>query len=300
MKKMQLRETFIYFFILVGCTTSSDSSRKLFDVISSTPVLLGPGTISTSEFHEAVNYLDENNDALYFTRSDQQFDSSNIYVSYPKDGSWQSPLKLPFSNSGYDAGFSLSPNRDFGFFISKRSPGISGLSEKWNIWKVRSDQNGNWSEPEVLAAPLNSKGLECCMTMNKQGQAFFSSNRAGSWDIYEAQFRDGQFHNIKPVQGLINTEAGEWPAYVNEAGDFMLLSSIRDTGLGGDDIYVSRKSGDEWTEPILMDSTINSSSYEDSPMLTQDGKILLFSSWRDSEISKGRSNIYSVPFMVDE
>ncbi len=190
----------------------------------------------------------------------------------------------------------MSPGGDLAFFTSKRAPKVHGLSEEWNIWKVSVNENDDWGEPEVLEAPLNSEGLECCLTMNRKGLTFFSSNRAGSWDIYTAQFEDGQFKNIRLVEGLINSDEGEWPAFVNKAGDLLLLSSIRKSGIGGDDIYFSRKVGDSWSEPELMEGPINTTSYEDSPILTSDNKFLLYSSWRDNVTSNGRSNIYSIPF----
>ena len=291
-----MKKTYLYLIVLVACTAEPDSSGNLFDITSSEPVVVGSGTISTSEFHESISYLDEDNKALFFTRSDRQFERSTIHVSYFREGKWQEASKLPFSNSGYDAGLSFTPDRDIAFFTSKRDPNVEGLSEEWNIWKTTLDENGNWSEPEALGSSVNSSGYECCLTMNSKGQTFFSSNRDGSWDIYEAQFRNGKFQDIELVQGTLNSEEDEWPAAVNGAGDLMLLNSIRKSGRGGDDIYTSRKFEGYWSEPKLLDSPINTSSFEDSPLLTGNGKMLLFSSWRDTETSKGVSNIYVIAF----
>ncbi len=295
-----MKKICLYFIVLAACGSTTDSEQNLFDTSSSEPVLVGFGTISTSEFHESINYFDEDNKAIFFTRSDLKFNSSTIYVSYHKEGEWQVASKLPFSNSGYDAGFSFAPDRDFVFFTSKRNPNVRGLSEEWNIWKVGYDKNGNWSKQEVLEFPLNSEGLECCLTMNSKGQTFFSSDRAGSWDIYQAQFKDGRFYDIRLVDGSINSKEDEWPGTINEEGDLLLFSSIRKSGLGGDDLYLSRKSGETWSKPTMLDYPINSNSYEDSPVLTSDGKFLLFSSWREKANMKGLNNVYSVLFRDKE
>ncbi len=285
----------LYLFVLVSCSSVSDSS-DLFDKNSAAPEIVGFGTISSTEFHESINYIDEDNIAIYFTRSDRQFDSSVIYVSYYEKGEWQVGSKLPFSTSDYDAGFSFAPNRNLAFFTSKRTPNLPGLSAEWNIWKVSCDKVGNWSEPKVLDARLNSEGHECCLTMNGKGQTFFSSDRDGSWDIYEARFVDDGFVDVRKIEGFVNSEYDEWPGFINEDGNMLFFSSIRKSGLGGDDIYFSKKSGELWGDPVLLNLQINSNSYEDSPILTGDNRFLLFSSWRENNTSKGLSNIYFVPF----
>ena len=285
-----MKNLYVVLFILL----SACSDTNPFDFVSSSPVVLDPENISTSQFHESVNYLSDDLETIVFTRSTKDFSESSIYTASFRHGKWSSPEKLPFSDSNFDAGFSLAPSNESAFFTSKRDPNDSMLSAKWNIWQVNYRNDQMWGKPVVVPSPLNSQGEECCLTMNERGQALFSSNRDGSWDIYEAEYSGGGFSGVKKVSTVINSTNGEWPAFINSEGDLLIFSSIRKLGIGGDDLYLSRKTLGRWGAPILLDSRINTQRFEDNPLLSYDGRYLLFSSSRDTAFSKDVSNIYVV------
>jgi len=276
--------------LLSSCQAPNTHHDPLAEM-SLEPKILGQGIISTSEFHESINTISRTKDTLYFSRADKGFEQSTLLVSSFVDGKWDTPDTLPFSGDYYDAGLDFSPDQTIAFFTSKRAPNKKGLSKAWNIWKVQLKSH-SWGKPEVLEFPINSDSLECCFTMNEQGEAYFASNRSGSWDIYYTKYTGQSFEKITKVSNIINTLAGEWPSYIDRTGNLLIFSSIRKEGLGGDDLYLSRKNARTWSELRLLAAPINSPSYEDSPLLTEDGQVLLFSSWRETSFSKGVSNIY--------
>lgn len=275
---------------LCACHTP-ETQRDPFAEISSAPQVLAPEVISSSNFHESINAISEGNDTLYFSRSDKDFKQSTLFRSSFVDGKWNQPEQLAFSGEHYDAGLSFSPDGAWAFFTSKRLPDKENLSKEWNIWRFPR-QGHNWGTPEVVEFPINSDSLECCLTMNKQGDTYFASNRLGSWDIYHTKYIDGRFQPVAMLSDSVNSSAGEWPGYIDESRTFLVLSSIRKQGLGGDDLYVSQQRAGKWSKPLLLPSPINSPSYEDSPLLTANGEVLLFSSWRETGFSKRMSNIY--------
>ncbi len=279
--------------LLFGCQEPYPN-ESAFRAANTEPLILDIGNISTRAFHESLNYLSKDGKTIYFSRSDQEFQTSTLYVAQFAKGKWSTPKRLPFSSTDYNANLYFAPNEKTAFFTSKRHPNTEQLSKEWNIWTIDFNKEGAWGKPKVLPPPINSTHFECCLTMNQNGLAYFSSNRDGSWDIYEAQYSNNTFSNVKKLDNIVNSSKGEWPGYINEAGDVLLFSSIRKEGLGGDDLYITKKIEDTWTRPICLDSTINSASYEDNPRLSQDSQYLLFSSWRDTEFSKGVSNIFYV------
>ncbi len=258
---------------------------------TSRPQILDFGNISTADHHESINFISEDSQTIFFSRSDKEFKTSTLYSSAYNDGKWGKPEVLPFSGVHYDASLHFSQDKNTAFFTSNRDPNQEGLSREWNIW-MATMHGDSWSEPQVLPPPLNSDSLECCLTLNSQGQAFFSSTRAGSWDIYQANYNAGTFTNIAILQEPINSDRGEWPGYISEDGTTLLFSSTRKPGIGGDDLYITRFENGKWSEPRLFPEPINSSSYDDNPRLIMNGKILVFSSWRDNPTSRGVSNIY--------
>lgn len=61
-------------------------------------------------------------------------------------------------------------------------------------------------------------------------------------------------------------------------------------GLGSCDIYMSKKKGEEWQEPVNLGRGINTSGWESQPVVTPDEKYLFFASRRKG--GKGGSDIW--------
>ena len=47
------------------------------------------------------------------------------------------------------------------------------------------------------------------------------------------------------------------------------------------DLWYANRKGDDWQAPICMDSTINTNSGEDEPIISPDGQYVVFQSWKD-------------------
>jgi Tol biopolymer transport system component len=61
-------------------------------------------------------------------------------------------------------------------------------------------------------------------------------------------------------------------------------------GLGGDDLFLTRRTTRGWTPLEHIPAPINSAEYEYGPSLTADGRSLLFTSHR-----RGTADIYVIP-----
>ncbi len=57
------------------------------------------------------------------------------------------------------------------------------------------------------------------------------------------------------------------------------------------EIYTSEENNGEWSDPVSAGTTINSQTWEGQPCLSSDGKLLLFTSFRDS-VNPSNGNIY--------
>ncbi len=61
-------------------------------------------------------------------------------------------------------------------------------------------------------------------------------------------------------------------------------------GFGSCDLYYSKKSGNNWEQPVNLGNTVNSSAWESQPSFSSDGKTLYFASNRKG--GKGSSDIW--------
>ena len=64
---------------------------------------------------------------------------------------------------------------------------------KLNIWVVER-KNGEWSEPDLVAAPMNGKGNSACPCVTESGNLYFSrAMPSGAELMVICRYVDGQF-----------------------------------------------------------------------------------------------------------
>ena len=118
-------------------------------------------------------------------------------------------------------------------------------------------------------------------------------------DIYAMKLEDATYGDPVNLGEPINTEAGEGSPHVSPDGSMLLFSCLgREDCLGSSDIYICRRKKDgTWSEPVNPGKTINTSSSEQCPMISPDGKYLFFLSgrgqgsdtwWVDAKVITGK------------
>lgn len=231
--------------------------------------------ISTPDHHEGPSEMTPDEKVLFYTRSARDFSTATLRSAIWKDGAWHDQGPVSFSGTGYDSGASLTPDGGRLYFTSKR-PG-AGFPDEWNIWVAERAAGGGWGAPRPLEAPVNSDKFDCCLIAKAGTAVYFSSERDGTWDIFRATVADGRFSAPEKLPAGISGPHGEWPSYVDPQDRFLIFSSIRPDGEGGDDIYISFRRPDGWTAPRSLGPRVNTKDYEDGAILSADGKRLLWS-----------------------
>jgi outer membrane protein OmpA-like peptidoglycan-associated protein len=92
----------------------------------------------------------------------------------------------------------------------------------------------------------------------------------------------------------INTAYREMTPFISDKKQFLFFSSNRPGGVGGNDIYVSERLDDSWTNwstPVALPNPINSPFEDAQPFLNSHSGFLYFTSTRD-----GSSDIFRVDF----
>jgi hypothetical protein len=123
----------------------------------------------------------------------------------------------------------------------------------------------------------------------------FSSRISG--DLFMSTGHKGQW--TEPVKiDVINSRSWESSATISEDGSILVISSDRQGGYGGIDLYISRKGQDgQWTTPENMGAYINTSYDEDGPFIHPDGNKLYFSS--KGHNSMGGYDIFYTEYQED-
>ncbi|MBI2794052.1 MAG: PD40 domain-containing protein [Ignavibacteria bacterium] len=98
---------------------------------------------------------------------------------------------------------SLSFGEDTLFFASNGLPGYGGFDIYYCV-KVRDSSFKYWTKPRNLGPLVNSNGDELWFRQSDDGQFVYSSNKGGTFDIYEAITAD------RFVQSHTKQTCGDW------------------------------------------------------------------------------------------
>lgn len=149
------------------------------------------GDVNTSYF-ESSACVSPDGKTMYFVseRDKGGFGMGDIYMSRREGkNEWGKAVNLgPNINDEYDQiGVFIHPDGKTMYFASNSPKAIGG----YDIFKT-TFENGSWSKPENLGAPINTFGDERFFCMSTDGQtAWLSSDRkgtAGELDIWEIDF----------------------------------------------------------------------------------------------------------------
>jgi Tol biopolymer transport system component len=80
----------------------------------------------------------------------------------------------------------------------------------------------------------------------------------------------------------VNSLYDDFASHVSKDGLSLYFASNRPNGLGGEDLWVSRRGSrdDAWSTPVNVGSAVNTDANERSPALSRDGHLLFFASTR--------------------
>lgn len=153
-----------------------------------------------------------------------------------------------------------------------------------------------WRRGENVGNTFNTKLDEGMSTLVRDGRRMFFTackrdDVIGVCDIWEAQIEGHEIKEVKPILGHPNSEKWESQAAISCDGRTLYFSSIREGGLGGADIWYSKKMlNGNWSPPMNMGPSINTTEDEESPFISNDGRTLFFTS--TGHLSLGDQDIF--------
>ena len=189
------------------------------------------------------------------------------------------------SDEGGWIGLSISADGLSIFFDSSR-PGGRGSSDLWLTTRKSTDDD--WSEPVNLGQEVNSSASDTGPFISADGLSlYFSSKRpggSGNWDIWVARrvtINDewGTPVNLGPI---VNASDGDYMSSISADGLSLYFSSQRSGGSGKRDLWTTTRAttNDDWSEPVNLGPTVNSSSNERNLCISSDDLTLFFQSDR--------------------
>jgi outer membrane protein OmpA-like peptidoglycan-associated protein len=156
--------------------------------------------------------------------------------------------------------------------------------------------NGQWTAPRNIME-VNTDKHDACIALSPDGKQLFIYRDGRGGDIYASTF-DAIGNTWSKPQSLgdnVNTKYYEPSVSMTSDGNTIYFSSNRPGGLGGLDIYVSRKDNKgNWGPATNLGAPVNTPRDDDAPFIHADGQTLYFSS--RGHAGMGGYDIYRTSF----
>ncbi len=261
------------------------------------PRIFAPGFISTTNRIEGRGTFSPDGKEFYFTVSDPGFSNQKIFYTKKLNDNWIIPDTASFSLKYGNWEPFISNNGRKIYFTSNRNTDTIGNHKDFYCVE-RNDQE--WSDPKILAAPINTQYTELFYTETKAGSLYFCSNRPGGkghTDLYHAtKEKDGNYI-IDNMGKPINSKLYDWDPCIANDESFIIYAGVRLLKIFHQaDLYVTFRNGEEWTKPKRLGRLINTKANEYGPFLSPDNKFLFF-----TRLGKGTNgDIYWVDIKIIE
>ncbi len=237
------------------------------------------GSVNTKK-PEGMVTLVRDGERVYFTQCrDQESENEgcNLYTGLMVDGKIEqvSPMADPVNSDSWESQAGISCNGRQLFFASTRPGGLGGS----DIWMTEVTDDGRWSKPVNLGAPINTAGNEEAPFVSNDGQTLYFSSDGhpglGDQDIYAAWWDPAARRWLNPVNlgPPVNGPHRELGFHLTADNQTGYFASDRPGGAGGLDIYAFTLSDKLSSEAITYVSGYVLDSINGKPLSGQSVKV---------------------------
>ena len=179
---------------------------------------------------------------------------SSIY----RAGKWQDPEDAAIIGSSKVnnwGGYSLNYDGTTVYFSSRKSDGIG----KFDIW-YSSFIDGEWTRPKNIGKPINTAGNEGNPSVSPDGQRIYfmkcesmSTDNLGGCKLYYSEQGPRGWQEAVELPDYLNKGNSTSPRILPD-NKTLVFASDRAGGKGGIDIWMTKRSGDHWSDPVNIEA----------------------------------------------
>ncbi len=279
-----------------GATYLLANSRFVAQAVQH-PVPFNPQNLGKGVNTGASEYfpsLTADGQTMIFTRNDDG--DENFYQTQWKDQAWQPAVPLKGVNTADNEGAqAISADGSWLAFTAcdRRGDGSQGSCDLyWSQLKAEG-----WSPASPFSNVINSASWEAQPTISANGKTIiFSGNRAGGRgkiDLWQTSRQpNGKWTKPENLGPLLNTGGEDQTPFLHPDGQTLYYTSDSLPGMGGKDIYFSRRQPDgSWGAPQNLGYPINTKGEDVMLTVSLDGRTAYYATNRPG--GQGRLDMYS-------
>ena len=250
-------------------------------------LLFAPGIVSTG-LYERDMAVSPNGDELFFGVS---VSGINTFLQMKKiSGQWQGPFVPSFAKDrkfiNYEPAF--SPDGKKLYFLTTRP--TEGETEQpgfvnQNIFYVKKTEDGSWSDPIDVGAPINTKDGEFFPSIAKSGNMYFTRSYPKTREnyVYISKWEDGKFMEPVMLPESVNKSGSIYNACIAPDESFLIgCAAGREEDKPANTFYYYiffNLGNGNWSEAVNPGEKMNLPNARCmSPSVSPDGKYLFFAS----------------------
>lgn len=250
------------------------------------------GAAINTEHWEYFPYMTPDGKLLAFTRL--QNNQEDIYVSTKTEKGFSPAVSLGniINTADNEGAETMNADGTLLFFTACNRMDGYGSCDIYFSQKLK----GNWTAAMGIGKPINTSAWEAQPSFSSDGRAlYFASSRPGGlggkdiWVSYlDEQLKWSEPQNLGPN---INTTNDDQCPFIHADNQTLYFTSAGWPGMGGGDIYISRKTDTGWTKAENLGYPINTETDDNGLAVSYDGKMAFLASNRENGF--GGLDIYS-------
>ncbi|MFB1022007.1 MAG: OmpA family protein [Vicingaceae bacterium] len=214
----------------------------------SEPVLVEGEGVNTED-SEGGAVVNSRRNTMYFTRCRVEkngYMGCQIFSAKRQGVKFAKPEPIVIASDSFVVGHpALSPDDKMIVFASDMIGGQGGK----DLWYVKEESRGDWSNPINLGPEINTAGDEMFPHIKPNGMLYFASNGhvgMGGLDIFSAEnVGDAQWLKVKNMKAPINSSANDFGITFDGNKNKGFFASSREGGRGRDDLW-------QFSEPPVL------------------------------------------------
>jgi outer membrane protein OmpA-like peptidoglycan-associated protein/Tol biopolymer transport system component len=260
------------------------------------PVPFSPISISdkinTNTEAEYLPSLTADGETLIYTKRIRG--QEDFYMSKKVNNEWQTGIAMDNINTQENEGAQTisADGKRLVFTACNRNDGLGSCD-----LYIAEQKNNVWTTPTNLKIPINTRAWESQPSLSADGNTlYFASRRTGGLggaDIWMTTCQpNGTWSEPTNIGAPINTPADDQSPFLHPDGETMYFMSNGHPGMGGHDLFVTRKNTQgAWETPMNLGYPINTKADEGALVVSLDGKTAYFASDRKyiGTVKEGKS-----------